>query len=107
MNDDSKREVLESAPRKASAFHLPGLRWWMMALIMLGSILNYLTRQTLSVAQVQLQHSLGISEVQYSWITGAFQLSIMLQPICGYVLDVVGLKIGLAFFVAAWSVISM
>ena len=31
----------------------------------------------------------------------------MLQPICGYVLDVVGLKIGLAIFVAAWSVINM
>jgi hypothetical protein len=27
--------------------------------------------------------------MQYSWITGAFQIMIM-QPICGYVLDVVG-----------------
>jgi ACS family hexuronate transporter-like MFS transporter len=79
----------------------------MMALIMLGSILNYLTRQTLSVAQVQLHDSLRISEVEYSWITGAFQITIMLQPICGYVLDVVGLKIGLAIFVVAWSVINM
>jgi ACS family hexuronate transporter-like MFS transporter len=79
----------------------------MMALIMLGSILNYLTRQTLSVAQVQLQDSLGISEAEYSWITGAFQIAIMLQPICGYVLDVVGLRSGLAIFVVAWSVINM
>jgi ACS family hexuronate transporter-like MFS transporter len=107
MNDDPELEVVESTPRKAPAFHVPGLRWWMMALIMLGSILNYLTRQTLSVAQVHLQGSLGISEVEYSWITAAFQLSIMLQPICGYVLDVVGLRIGLAIFVVAWSVINM
>ena len=107
MNDDADLEVIGSTRRRASAFSVPGLRWWMMALIMLGSILNYLTRQTLSVAQVHLQGTLGISEAQYSWITGAFQLSIMLQPICGYVLDVVGLKFGLAFFVAAWSVISM
>jgi MFS transporter, ACS family, hexuronate transporter len=107
MNDDSIREVVESTQRKASAFHVPGLRWWMMALIMLGSILNYLTRQTLSVAQVHLHDSLGISEVEYSWITGAFQLAIMLQPICGYVLDVIGLKIGLAIFAVAWSVINM
>jgi ACS family hexuronate transporter-like MFS transporter len=107
MNNDSNRQVIESAPRKASAFNVPGLRWWMMALIMLGSILNYLTRQTLSVAQVQLQDSLGISEAEYSWITAAFQFTIMLQPFCGYVLDVIGLRIGLAIFVVAWSVINM
>jgi ACS family hexuronate transporter-like MFS transporter len=79
----------------------------MMALIVLGSILNYLTRQTLAVAQVRLQDSLDISDKEYSWITGAFQFTLMLQPICGYVLDVIGLRIGLAIFVVAWSVINM
>jgi ACS family hexuronate transporter-like MFS transporter len=106
-NTVAKPEISESTPPKRSAFQVPGLRWWMIALIMLGSILNYLTRQTLSVAQVQLQDSLSISEEEYSWITGAFQVTIMLQPICGYVLDVVGLKIGLAIFVVAWSVVGM
>jgi ACS family hexuronate transporter-like MFS transporter len=107
MNYDSSGEVFEATPRKASAFKVPGLRWWMMTLIMLGSILNYLTRNTLSVAQVQLKDALDISEAQYSWITGAFQFAIMLQPICGYVLDVVGLRIGFAIFATAWSVINM
>ena len=55
---------------RTSAFKLPGLRWWMISLIMLGSILNYLTRNTLSVAQVRLQDTLHITEQQYSWITG-------------------------------------
>ena len=91
----------------APTFRLPGLRWWMIALIMLGSMLNYLTRNTLSVAQVRLQDTLHITERQYSWITGAFQGTIMLQPICGYVLDVIGLRIGVAIFVVAWSLISM
>jgi ACS family hexuronate transporter-like MFS transporter len=109
MNNDSDREVIEHTPpvQKATAFKLPGLRWWMMTLIMLGSILNYLTRNTLSVAQVQLKDSLHISEAQYSWITGAFQITIMLQPICGYVLDVVGLRVGFAIFAVAWSMINM
>jgi ACS family hexuronate transporter-like MFS transporter len=107
MNKDTRHEFTEPSPRTVSAFSLPGLRWWMMALIMLGSILNYLTRQTLSVAQVHLQDSLGISEAEYSWITAAFQLAIMLQPICGYVLDVVGLRFGLVIFVVAWAVINM
>src|SRR5204863_953607 len=36
-----------------------------------------------------------------------FQLAIMLQPICGYVLDTIGLKVGFAIFATAWSCICM
>ncbi len=86
---------------------LRGLRWWMIALIMLGSILNYLTRSTLAVAAPTILKDLQITAQQYSWIVGAFQATIMLQPICGYVLDVLGLKKGYAIFVAAWSAVSM
>jgi ACS family hexuronate transporter-like MFS transporter len=109
MNNVSDPEAAQVAPPgpKTSSFKLPGLRWWMITLIMLGSILNYLTRNTLSVAQVRLQDTLHITERQYSWITAGFQGAIMLQPICGYVLDVVGLRIGVAIFAVAWSVINM
>ena len=81
---------------------IKGLRWWMIGLIMLGSGINYLTRSTLSVAAPTVLAELHISERQYSWIVGAFQGAIMAQPVCGYVLDVLGLKIGLAIFVIGW-----
>jgi len=84
-----------------------GLRWWMMGLIMLGSILNYLTRGSLAVAAPTLLHDLHITEKQYSWILGAFQGAIMAQPVCGYVLDVLGLRIGFAIFAVAWSLVNM
>ncbi|MEO8595164.1 MAG: MFS transporter [Candidatus Solibacter sp.] len=86
---------------------LKGLRWWMICLIMMGSIINYLTRSTLAVAAPTILKELNIGESQYSWIVGTFQAFIMLQPICGYVLDVVGLKIGYAIFAVAWSIINM
>src|ERR1700752_1477975 len=91
----------------ASSFKMPGLRWWMMGLIMVGSILNYLTRSTLAVAAPTLMQDLHINEHQYSYILGAFQIAIMFQPICGYVMDVLGLRIGLAIFATAWSIINM
>ena len=84
-----------------------GLRWWMIGLIMLGSIVNYLTRSALSVAAPMLLKDLHIGAQQYSWIVGAFQGAIMLQPLCGYVLDVIGLKRGFALFAVAWSLISI
>ena len=81
---------------------MTSLRWRMMALLMLGSIINYLTRSTLGVAAPTILQDLHITTQQYSWIVGTFQGAIMLQPICGYVLDVVGLKAGFAMFAIAW-----
>jgi hypothetical protein len=49
-----------------------GLRWWMIGLIMLGSIINYLTRSTLAVAAPTILAALHITTWQYSWIVGAF-----------------------------------
>ncbi len=86
---------------------IKGLRWWMIGLIMLGSIINYLTRSSLSVAAPTLKTQLGIDEQHYSWIVSTFQGAIMLQPLCGYVLDTIGLKAGYALFAVAWSIISM
>ena len=84
-----------------------GLRWWMMGLLMLGSIINYLTRATLAVAAPSVLKDLDITTQQYSWILSAFQFAIMLQPLCGYVMDRVGLKLGFAIFAIAWSFVSM
>lgn len=84
-----------------------GLRWWMISLIMLGAVVNYLTRSSLAVAAPTLLAELDITAKEYSYITAAFQGAIMLQPLCGYVLDVIGLKYGFAIFATAWSLICM
>src|SRR6476661_8375418 len=83
------------------------LRWWIIALVMLGTIVNYLTRSSLAVAAPTLLADLHIDERQYSWVTGAFQAGIMCQPIAGYILDLIGLRTGLALFAAAWGAITM
>ena len=86
---------------------IKGLRWYMIGLVMLGAIINYLTRSSLAVAAPTVLEELGITTAEYSYITAAFQGTIMLQPLCGYVLDVLGLKYGYALFAMAWSLICM
>jgi ACS family hexuronate transporter-like MFS transporter len=86
---------------------IKGLRWWMIGLIMMGSIINYLTRSTLAVAAPTILKDLHITEKEYSWIVATFQGTIMLQPFAGYILDVLGLKMGLAIFVIAWATTNM
>src|SRR5262245_23667311 len=63
-----------TASATTSLFKVKGLRWWVMGLIMLGSILNYLTRSTLSVAAPTVLQDLRIDEHQYSYVVAAFQI---------------------------------
>ena len=84
-----------------------GIRWITIALIMMGAMVNFLSRATLSVAAPTVMQDLSITTQEYGWITSAFQFCIMLQPVVGYIIDVLGVKTGFAIFAFAWSVICM
>lgn len=98
---------MAQSPAKTGPRLLLKLRWWIIGLVMLGAIVNYLSRSTLGVAAPTLNTELGITTQQYSYITSAFQLGIMMQPLCGFVLDTLGLRTGFALFATAWSLITI
>ncbi len=82
-----------------------GLRWWIVALISLGTIINYLSRNALGVLAPTLKGEMGISTEQYSYIVGAFQIGYtIMQPVCGLIVDAIGLQLGFAMFAALWSI---
>ncbi|MBU3077582.1 MFS transporter [Sphingomonas quercus] len=83
------------------------LRWMMIVLVMAAMILNYLSRSVLGIAAPAVMDELHIGPEQYGWVTGAFQLGIMLQPLAGYVVDIIGVKLGFALFAGAWSIITI
>jgi ACS family hexuronate transporter-like MFS transporter len=83
---------------------IKGIRWWMVSLVAAGLIINYLARNTLSVAAPTLMKDLNITTAQYSHVVVAWQLCYaFMQPVAGYVLDTVGTKLGFAAFALAWS----
>jgi len=85
-----------------------GLRWWIVALISLGTILNYLARNSLGVLAPQLKLSLHFSTAQYSYVVAAFQLAYtVMQPVCGFVIDRIGLRLGVALFALIWAAANM
>lgn len=84
---------------------IKGLRWYMIALVTLGTVLGYLTRNTVAAAAPTLMEELHISTQQYSYIIAAYSAAYtVMQPVAGYVLDILGTKIGYAFFAIAWAV---
>ncbi|MEX3858030.1 MULTISPECIES: MFS transporter [Paraburkholderia] len=84
---------------------IKGIRWWMVALVAAGLIINYLARNTLSVAAPTMMKELDITTEQYAHVVVAWQLCYaFMQPVAGFVLDTIGTKIGFAVFALAWSV---
>ena len=82
-----------------------GLRWWIVGMVCLGTIANYLTRNSLAVMAPQLKSSLHFTTRQYSYVVAAFQLAYtVMQPVCGFIIDTLGLRLSFALFAVAWSV---
>ena len=84
------------------------LRWRLIGLVTLGTILNYLARSTLSVAAPQLKTEFGMTTEDYSWVVLAFQASYtVMQAVAGGVLDVLGTRLGFFLFAVGWALANM
>jgi ACS family hexuronate transporter-like MFS transporter len=100
---------LESTTKPISASRtvrvIKNLRWWMLGMFLLGVTVNYITRNSLGILAPELKNSLHMTTEQYSWVVAAFQLAYTLfQPICGWLIDVIGLKMGFLICALIWSV---
>ncbi|PEI04865.1 MFS transporter [Pantoea agglomerans] len=99
---------LESTTKPISASRtvrvIRNLRWWMLGMFLLGVTVNYITRNSLGILAPELKTSLNMTTEQYSWVVAAFQLAYTLfQPICGWLIDVIGLKMGFLICALIWS----
>lgn len=93
-----------AAPAAHGKRKIKNLRWWVLGLFLLGVTVNYITRNSLGILAPELKATMGITTEQYSWIVGAFQLAYTIfQPLCGWLIDVIGLKVGFLVCASIWA----
>jgi ACS family hexuronate transporter-like MFS transporter len=81
-----------------------GLRWYILVLVGLGGVINYIDRNTLSVLAPVLEKTLHFSTEQYSFIVVAFLLFYsLMQPLAGFLIDLIGLRFGYFIFAVFWG----
>ena len=98
------------SPGDSSARHweIPGLRWWIIVLIFLAAVLNYVDRQTLSALAPTIQADLALDDRDYGNIVNIFLLAYTISYlVSGKLADKLGTRMGMFIFVAFWSVSNM
>ena len=81
------------------------LRWRMISLAFLATVINYLDRQTLSVAAPILREQFHMSNEDYSRVVSAFLFAYtIMNGLSGPLIDRLGTRIGYGLCVAWWSV---
>jgi len=80
----------------------------MIGLVFFATVINYLDRQTLSVAAPVITEQFHMSNVAYSRVIFAFMLAYtIMNGISGPMVDRLGTKLGYAVCIAWWSVAAM
>jgi MFS transporter, ACS family, hexuronate transporter len=84
------------------------LRWRMIGLAFWATAINYLDRQTLSVAAPVLTEQFHMGDVAYSRVTSAFLLAYtIMNGVSGPLIDRLGTRLGYGLTVAWWSAAAM
>jgi len=87
---------------------LPRLRWVMISMAFLATVINYLDRQTLSVVAPVLRDQFHMSNEHYSRVVSAFMLAYTVSNgLSGPLIDRLGTRLGYALCMAWWSAAAM
>jgi ACS family hexuronate transporter-like MFS transporter len=79
-------------------------RWFVLAIFVLSSTINYLDRQTLATVAPVLRGELRLSNAEYGWIVAAFSITYAIcAPLAGLLIDRIGLHRGISLAVGLWS----
>ncbi len=85
-----------------------GLRWWIIGLIGLATIINYIDRSALSIMWPAMGKDLGMDDSDYALILNLFMIAYAIgQSVSGKMFDKIGTRIGYVIAISVWSLSSL
>ncbi|GAA4848784.1 MFS transporter [Algivirga pacifica] len=105
--EESHKGASPSAPSK-KGFKLKGLRWWIIGLIALATIVNYIDRSALGIMWPTVAKELGMDKGDYAIILNVFMVAYALgQSLSGKLFDKVGTRVGYVLSIGLWGLSTM
>lgn len=81
-----------------------GLRWGVIGLIALATVINYIDRNALAVMWPEVSKDIGASKEDYALLVTIFMIFYAIgQSLFGRIFDVIGTRMGFALSIVVWS----
>jgi len=81
-----------------------GLRWWIIALICLATVINYIDRTAFGVMWPEMGKDLGMDESDYAVMLNVFMITYALGKfLSGKLYDIIGTRMGFTVSIMVWS----
>lgn len=83
---------------------IKGLRWWIIGLIAVATVINYIDRSALAIMWPSISADLGMTHSDYAILLNVFMVAYAIgQTVTGKVFDKVGTRIGFVLSIGIWS----
>lgn len=83
---------------------LKGLRWWIITLICIATVINYIDRTAFGVMWPEMGKDLGMDEADYAVMLNVFMITYALGKfLSGKLYDKIGTRLGFIFSITLWS----
>ena len=82
-----------------------GLRWWVVSLVALATVINYIDRNALGVMWPAISDELGLDKWDYAFIVNCFMVGYLIgQSAFGKIFDAIGTRLGFVLAIVGWSI---
>ena len=93
---------------KYDKMKLKGLRWWIIGLICMATIINYIDRSSIGIMWPAISEDLGMDKSDYALILNIFMVAYAVgQSLSGKMFDKIGTRFGFVISISIWGVATM
>ncbi|MEQ8555038.1 MAG: MFS transporter [Cyclobacteriaceae bacterium] len=84
---------------------MKGLRWWIIGLVCLATIINYIDRSALAIMWPDISNDLGMDKNDYALILNVFLVAYAVgQSLSGKMFDKIGTRFGFIVSITVWGI---
>ena len=88
---------------------IKGLRWWIVALVAIATVINYIDRNALGIMWPEIWKDIGLEEGQaknaYAMISTFFLITYAISKgLSGRLFDIIGTRLGFVLSIVVWSI---
>ena len=85
-----------------------GLRWWIVTLVAVATVINYIDRGALGFLWPEISEELGLTKTDYAIIINVFTFAYAFgQTLFGKIFDWIGTRLGFVLSIVVWSLATM